>query len=308
MVRFSLRRLSRIINVVLRTDANECVKIGYEDIWTWTLECDKPSGSSSYVCGPIEDGSPQTPTCPANAAANTADFQTTVSLTSYGRYTPPPSINTALYSLVTSSYTTVITANAQTTTITSTFASTFTSTLRANAEATSTSTPSGAANINGTTKNGLTVTLTSGALIAVVVGPLVALAIGLGVFFYLRKRRAKKEQAIRLNSATGQGPYPPSVPPAQVHPYEVDNTESAGAYQNKYTYHAPKVDTYEIDDRTAAVRAEKRWNNGDGQQQESPISPMKSPAPAYQEAFMPVELDAAPIEMDATPRGGGWRR
>jgi hypothetical protein len=297
-----------------RIDANECVKIGYEDIWTWALECDKPSGSSSYVCGPIEDGSPQTPTCPANAAANTADFQTTVSPTSYGRYTSSPSINTALYSLVTSSYTTVITANAQTTTITSTFASTFTSTLGANAEATSTSTPGGAANINGTTKNGLTVTLTSGALIAVVVGPLVALAIGLGVFFYLRKRRAKKEPAIRLNSATGQGPYPPPPPNGpvgadQVYPYEVDNTESAGAYQKKYTYHAPKVDTYEIDDRTAAVRAEKRWNNGDGlQDPQSPISPMKSPAPAYQEAFMPVELDAAPIEMDATPRGGGRRR
>jgi hypothetical protein len=293
-------------------DANQCVKIGYEDIWTWALECDKPSGSSSYVCGPIEDGSPQTPICPANAAANTADFQTTVSLTSYGQYTPPPSINTALYSLVTSSYTTVITANAHTTTITSTFASTFTSTLRANAEATSTSAPGGAANINGTTKNGLTVTLTSGALIAAVVGPLVALAIGLGVFFYLRKRRVKKEQAIRLNSASGQGPYPPPPPNGpvgadQVYPYEVDNTESAGASQNKYTYHAPKVDTYEIDDRTAAVRAEKRWNNGDGQQQESPISPMRSPAPAYQEAFMPVELDAAPIEMDAAPRGGGRR-
>jgi hypothetical protein len=155
------------------------------------------------------------------------------------------------------------------------------------------------------------VTLTSGALIAVVVGPLVALAIGLGVFFYLRKRKSKKEQAIRLNSATGQGPYPPPPPNGpvgadQVHPYEVDNTESPGAYQNKYTYHAPKVDTYEIDDRASAVRTEKRWNNGDGQL-ESPISPMKSPAPAYQEAFIPVELDAAPIEMDATPRGGGRR-
>ena len=114
--------------------------IGFDGTWTWTLECDA-SGSSSYACGPVSEESPSVfyhsvPTCDSGAVSNTAAFQTAPSTTSDGRYTPPPSLDTSIYSVYTSTYTTILAAYAQSTTLTSTFQSTFTSTIGSAAGAT----------------------------------------------------------------------------------------------------------------------------------------------------------------------------
>jgi hypothetical protein len=74
------------------------------------------------------------------------------------------------------------------------------------------------------------------------------------------------------------------------------------ALPQKYTYVSPKVDTYEMDDRGAMLRGEKvasgEMRNGDEET-------LRTPAPTYSEALMPVELDATP-----SLRGfdGGYRR
>ena len=97
---------------------------GFETTWQWAIECE---GSSDILCGTYEDAYHAFPTCSASAATVTTGFQTTRSTTTAGRYTPPPSLDTSRFTVITSSYTTIITATAQTTTRTSTFESTTTS-------------------------------------------------------------------------------------------------------------------------------------------------------------------------------------
>jgi len=274
--------------------------IGFETTWVWAQECDAPGGSKSFACGVIDDdGTHESPTCSANAVSNTAVFVTTSSSSIATRYTPPPSVDPNVYSVFTSSYTTIITADAQTTTLTSTFASTFTSKI---GESVATAT-NGAAPITssgGSSAPKGAVTLSTGALIAIVVGPILVIAIGLGIFFFLRKRRSsRKDDAIRLDSATN---YPPPNGPVgadQVHPYEVPSNE-VSALPKKYTYTAPKVETYEIDDRTAMLREKKSASTMEMSTENH--EGLRSPAPTYSEALMPVELDATPT-MRAPNRG-----
>ena len=75
----------------------------------------------------------------------------------------------------------------------------------------------------------------------------------------------------------------------QVYPYEVPENE-VSALPTKYTYAAPKVDTYEIDDLNAVMRREKVGMGMEERREEE----LRSPAPTYSEALMPVELDATP--------------
>lgn len=74
-----------------------------------------------------------------------------------------------------------------------------------------------------------------------------------------------------------------------MYPYEVPENE-VSALPKKYTHVAPKVDTYEIDDRNAMMRGEKVGLGMEERREEE----LRSPAPTYSEALMPVELDATP--------------
>ncbi len=78
-------------------------------------------------------------------------------------------------------------------------------------------------------------------------------------------------------------------------------SNEVAALPKKYTYMAPKVDTYEIDDPSAALRGEKTavggTRNGDEEQ-------LRTPAPTYSEALMPVEMDATP-SLPGSNRGYG---
>ncbi|KAF8863047.1 hypothetical protein BDZ45DRAFT_722759 [Acephala macrosclerotiorum] len=278
-----------------------CVS-GFETTWQWVDEC-VDSGSTSTICGSMSDSAHVTPTCSGNAVQNSA-YVTTTSKTSAHRYTSPPATDTSRFSVETDTYTTTITANAQTTTITSIFESTKTSTLGkafetgtqtltgdAAGAAASTTAADGSADSSAATTEPAkkkTVTVPVGMLAGIGIGLAVAVLIGFGIFFWLRRRKQvfKKSEAIKLDSTN----HPPSNGPVgadQVHPYEAPVNEIS-SLPNKYGYFSPKVDTYEIDDRTAILR-EKRSNGAMEMHADEAV--LRSPAPAYHEAMMPVELD-----------------
>jgi hypothetical protein len=262
------------------------------------VQCDE-NGSSKYACGDNDaDGLHDTATCDGSASPNTASYLTVFPSTSASRYVSPSPVNTALYSVFTESYTTVISADVQETTFTTTYESTITSTL---SRATSTSDSAGAT--NAASKNAPTekdkVTLTTGVLVAIIAGPIAAIAIGVGLFIWLRKRSSGKRNAIKLSD---QAPYPPPNGPVgadQVHPYEVDVNEATGYPRNpqKYTYVAPVQQDNEINAVNGAYAAgqEKKWGEAvemGGYEYGGLSSPgPRSPAPAYSQAAIAVELD-----------------
>jgi hypothetical protein len=77
--------------------------------------------------------------------------------------------------------------------------------------------------------------------------------------------------------------------------------EVANPRKEAYRYKQPKFDTYEIDDRSATLGSEKRgWEKAPGTMEAggegwrspiSPVTPLRSPAPTYAQAMMPVELE-----------------
>ncbi len=231
------------------------------------------------------------PTCAANAVSNTALFQTTTSTTSYGRYTPPPSLDPSIYSVYTNTYTTVLTANAQTTTLTSTFQSTFTSTI-GNAAAVTSGTTSSATGISSPIRSSGHIILPTGVLVGIIVGAVVfAISISVGIFFLLRRRSTKREQeVIRLDSPA----YPPPNRPVganQIYPYEVDVNE-VPRHPQKYNYTSPKIGTHEMNNPAAMLRGEKNGVHQMMTEDHDEVrSPLRSPAPAYVETLRPFELD-----------------
>jgi len=146
---------------------------GHESSWDWVTQCDD-DGNSSFICGDMVDNYPVPATCIGNATVDNASVQTT---SSASRYISPSSIDTDLYSLYTQSYTTVITAYAQSTILTTTFQSTLTSRI---GQATN------GPVISGTSSTKNKVVLSSGVLVAIIAGPIVAIAIVVGIFFLLR--------------------------------------------------------------------------------------------------------------------------
>jgi hypothetical protein len=225
---------------------------GFETTWDWVVQCDG-SGSSSFACGAILDGQQQQATCAGSATTATASIQT------------------------------------------ATLASTFES---ATAIAVDASTAFGAAatdpaslstSIPGSgTKR---VVLTVGLIVAIIVGPTLALIIGIGIFIFLRKRSSKKYAAIRLNSA----PHPPPNGPVgadQVNPYEMGFDESVSPHP-KYEYSSAKVDAFEVSGGTAVLTGEKKWDGVPemGGDEQNVLRSPRSPAPMYSETMMPVELD-----------------
>ena len=282
---------------------------GFETTWQWAIECE---GSSDILCGTYEDAYHAFPTCSASAATVTTAFQTTRSTTTAGRYTPPPSLDTSRFTVITSSYTTIITATAQSTTRTSTFESTTTSAIaqqvtesaRSSGKAASGKAASGTvagASSAGTSPPKSTssakagaVTLTTGVLVAIIVGPILAIAICIGVFLFIRKRRAaKKNEALRLNSAN----YPPSNGPVgadQVYPYEVDVNQASGPPHHQFGYYGPKIDTYEVDAHSTMRKEKTPVMSGVAEMGRPYQEDLRSPAPTYTEALMPVEMDATP--------------
>ncbi|KUJ18982.1 uncharacterized protein LY89DRAFT_732512 [Mollisia scopiformis] len=267
---------------------------GFETTWQWVGQC-VASGSTSTVCGSMSDSAHVTPTCNGNAVLNTL-FVTTTSMSSAHVYTAPPSINTALFSVETDTYTTTITANAQSTTLTSTYENTKTKTLSqtatdtgGGASATTTGTATdGAAGTGETIQKSKTVTVSIGMLVGIVAGLVVAIALVIGIIFFIRrkKRAFKKSEAIKLDNSD----YPPPNGPVgadQVYPYEAPVNEITSPVK-KYMYTSPKIDAYEMDDRTATMR-EKRGNGV--MELHADDGGLRSPAPAYHEAMMPVELD-----------------
>ncbi|KAE9366561.1 hypothetical protein N431DRAFT_548403 [Stipitochalara longipes BDJ] len=280
-------------------NADICVT-GFETTWNWAIQCDGAGGSESWACGTVDsDGSHESPmetpiTCPANKAAQTAAsaFVTTQSTTSAGRYTPPPTVDTKVFSVFTSQYTNTLTANDMSTTITTTYASTFTSKIGAAAATTTgTSVPIAIASSSSSSDSKGAVTLSIGALVGIIVVVIALLTLGLGTAVIIRnKRLKKKEEAIRLNSAVSQPPPNGPVGRDQVYPYEVPANEVQDIEKLKrtYGYVGPKVDTYEIDDHGVYGRGEKmaamRGEEGE----------LRSPAPEYSAAVMPIELDASP--------------
>lgn len=287
-------------------NANICVT-GFETTWTWALQCDGPGGSDTFVCGTVDANgyheSPLNLTCPSNEAAQTT-FMTTTPTTTAGRYTPPPSVDTKIYSVFTDQYTVTITANAQTTTLTSTYASTFTSKIAAaaaSATETNTGIPIPIASGSTASDSKGAVTLSIGVLVGIIIAVIALLTVGLIIAVILRnKYRKKKEEQIRLNTAS---PPPPNGPVGrdQVHPYEAPANEvnDAEKLKRQYGYMGPKVDTYEIDnhgvygrggEKTAAFGA-GRVGVAEMRGQEGEV--MRSPAPEYSVAVMPVELDAS---------------
>jgi len=280
----------------------------------YLAECQKgPSEAVTTVCGKISDGIHATATCPGTQVTITTGILTTTTTTSAKRYTPPPSVDTAMYSVYTSTYTIAITATEQSTTQMSTFMSTFTILLN---EAVATGTSIGISTGTSTitpvessptfvpvaNKPKQTVTIGTGTLIAIVVGPIFAMALLLPIIFYIRKKRTPRQhEPIRLNSAVSQPPSNGPVGSDQVYPYEMELNEVANTRKEAYVYKQPKVDTYEIDDRSATLRGEKRgWEKAPGTMEiggeerrspMSPVSPLRSPAPTYAQAMMPVELE-----------------
>ncbi|CZT04504.1 uncharacterized protein RAG0_10932 [Rhynchosporium agropyri] len=123
------------------------------------------------------------------------------------------------------SYTPVISAFAQSTTITSTFAKSFNSSIiqttkRSVAIETSTSVtevgaprcPTEILSAEPSPSNkASTVTLTTGVLVVIIVGPFILIAICIGVFLFIRKRDSvKNNEATSLNSANYTPPNGPT--------------------------------------------------------------------------------------------------
>jgi hypothetical protein len=131
------------------------------------------------------------------------------------------------------------------------------------------------------------------------VGPIAAIAIGLGLFFWLRKRSSGKRNAIKL---LDQAPYPPPNGPVgkdQVHPYEVDVNEVTDQPQSPqtYTYVPPPQQNTEMNGAYGPSQ-EKKWDEAvemGGYEHGGLNSPSpRSPAPAYTQAPnwpIAVELD-----------------
>ncbi len=132
--------------------------------------------------------------------------------------------------MYTSTYTAILTADAQTTTLTSIFQSTFTSTIGSAAAVISGAKPSSTGVSSQPLSRGH-VRLPTGVLVGIVVAAIIiASGTSVGILFLLRRRSTKKLEAIRLNSAT----YPPPNGPVgadQVYPYEVDVNEISGLPQ-----------------------------------------------------------------------------
>ncbi|KAL2061258.1 hypothetical protein VTL71DRAFT_7531 [Oculimacula yallundae] len=281
-----------------------CVS-GFETTWQWAIKCE---GSSDTVCGSFENQAHSTPTCSASQSAITTGFLTKSPTTSAARFTAPPSLDLSRFSVITSSYTTIISAFAQTTTVTSTFASTFTSSISQTSKAstTSESLSSGTAAVAADASTGTSstppspsnkagaVTLTTGVLVAVIAGPILAIALCIGVFLLIRRRKsAKKNEAIRLNSAN----YPPPNGPTgadQVHPYEVDVNQASGPPKQQYGYFGPKVDTYEVDAQSTMMKEKTPAVGAVSEVGRTYQDDTRSPAPTYTEALLPVEMDATP--------------
>ncbi|KAH7327166.1 hypothetical protein BKA65DRAFT_510076 [Rhexocercosporidium sp. MPI-PUGE-AT-0058] len=283
---------------------------GFETTWQWAIQCE---GSSDVLCGTFENLSHALPTCTASAATVTTGFQTTRPTTTAGRYTPPPSLDPNRFTVITSSYTTIITATAQTTTLTSTFESTTTSSIGQSAiesgkttgksgsgsgtAAGASSSPSGTspAQSSSSAKAGaVTLTLTTGVLVAIIAGPIIAIAICIGIFLFIRRRKtAKKNEAIRLDSANFPPPNGP-VGADQVHPYEVDLNQVSGPPRQQYGYHGPKIDAHEVDAQSTMMKEKTPAVNGSQEVGRPYHEDLRSPAPTYTEALMPVELDATP--------------
>jgi len=134
----------------------------------------------------------------------------------------------------------------------------------------------------------------TGVLVAIIVGPILAIAICIGVFLFIRKRRAaKKNEALRLNSAN----YPPSNGPVgadQVYPYEVDVNQASGPPHHQFGYYGPKIDTYEVDAHSTMRKEKTPVMSGVAEMGRPYQEDLRSPAPTYTEALMPVEMDATP--------------
>ena len=282
---------------------------GFETTWNWAIKCDGAGGAETWACGIIDDyghESPTSITCPANKAAQTAgsNFVTTRSTTSAARYTPPPTVDPKVYSVFTSSYTATLSASQESTTRTTTYASTFTSKISAAAATTTGSGVPIPLASNSTSSNMKSaVTLSIGALVGIIITVIALLTIGLITAVILRnKRLKKKEDPIRLDTAS---PPPPNGPVGrdQIYPYEAPANEVGDVEKLKrqHGYVGPKVDTYEIDDHSVHGRGEKSAAMGMGagrmgvaEMRGDYGEPLRSPAPEYSVAVMPVELDASP--------------
>lgn len=181
-------------------------------------------------------------------------------------------------------------AAAQTTTLTSVFESTLTSTLSGATSTAARPTSAAAASSTNTPASGTKrVVLTMGVIVAIIVGPTLALAIGLATFFFMRRRSRK--DAVRLNSPS----YPPPNGPVgadQVTPYELDLYEATNAQQKKYEYSNPRADAYEVAGEQNGFKEEKTWGRqGAMEMGGDELRSPRSPAPRYSEAVVPIELD-----------------
>jgi hypothetical protein len=236
-------------------------------------------------------------------------YKSTTTPSSASRYVSPPPINTALYSLYTETFTVTVSADVQSTTFTTTYESTLTSTL---IPAKDTSTSAAATNSASTSTSVPIakgkVTLTTGVLVAIIVGPIVAIAIGLGLFFWLRKR--SKRNGMKLLDQPSHPPPNGPIGADQVHSYEVDLNPASGTPQSpkKYTY-VPPVNELSGEHGAQSLSQEKRWGQAVemGGYEHSPAPPPtpRSPAPAYT-TYNPA---AIAVELDGTSsmRGrGGW--
>ena len=123
----------------------------------------------------------------------------------------------------------------------------------------------------------------------IIAAPILVIALALLIFFYLRKR-SKKANAIKIPD------YPPANGPVgadQVHPYEVDVNEATSIppQPQKYTYSNPVVQTQEV----ASPYGNKEEKLGQAVEMGDFHGPVnagpRSPAPAYSQNPMAVELD-----------------
>jgi hypothetical protein len=132
-----------------------------------------------------------------------------------------------------------------------------------------------------------------GAIVAIVVGPTLAVFIGLGIFLFI-KRKSRNKATIRLNSS----PHPPPNGPVgadQVNPYEMDVYEVTNAQRKKYEYSSPRVDAYEVGEDQSGFKEEKAWGRPGAMEMDADeVRSLRSPAPTYTEALILVELDATP--------------
>ena len=137
------------------------------------------------------------------------------------------------------------------------------------------------------TKKKKTVTISIEMLVGIAIALLIVIAIGVAILFFIRhkKQAIKKSEAIKLDSSNHPPPNGP-VGDDQVYPYEAPVNEVMSSTK-KYMYTSPRLDTYEMDDR-AAILHEKRSNDVAEMHADGAL---RSPAPAYHESMMPVELD-----------------